>query len=650
MSLRDTVQNPTLRGATLGFVTALVCIWLNQHPTIRQLENWALDSCFVVRQTPKVPPGTADIVIVAIDEKSLSEHPEPLVEWSPKFARVARHVLEGGAKAVGIDVLYHHDVRAPASRQANEPALEDVLIDYPQIVAPSWILPDRELHSAWAMRSPAPWYFEGDVNLTPDADRFVRAQMLRMTGQATRPSFALAVHGAAHNLSPEWFEQSTLTALDGTSVPLDRDERLTINYRGPAGTIPTYSFADVHSAASGKTTNKELPNWKDKIVLIGVTAESQGDRRATPFISQSLGSLTGFFSSQTPELMPGVEVHANTIATLEDEAFITTPWWLSTPLLLIVAGVGLGIGLVRSRLETGLLVTFAHHWLWKGLCIALFCWASWRVEFVAMLFLGAMLFAVVFTMRWRWIRRTLGMIKSEAIASALEADPAKLNLRGEQRVITVLFSDIRAFTTYSESHTPRETVTLLNEYFSVVVPLLEQHGGTVNQYVGDGLMVIFGAPRSSPDHARSAVRAAVAMVSAVHARQEHWEQLGAPRFRIGVGIHTGPAIVGTVGSPNRLDYSAIGDTVNTGARIESANKELGTEILISAQTLAQCAPAGEAFEQLIGPPRDLTVKGKVEPLVVHEVSLVESTANRAEAVLSRRKSARRVPAAQEVHP
>ena len=648
MSLRDTVQNPTLRGAILGFITALVCLWLNQQPTIRQLENWALDSCFVVRQGR---PAPASIVIIEIDDESLRQNQKPLLEWSPELALVAQHVLDGGAMAVGIDVLISQEVGElsnlqPASSGDYTP-LRKLAETYPQLVAPSWKLSDRELRSIWAQREYAPWYYQGDVNLTPDDDRFVREQQLVFgSGDSlvAHPSLALAVYAAAHQLPVDWSQGKGMSTARGTRIPVDVDQRLTINYRGPAGAIAQVSFDDV-------LAKREDVSWKDKIVLIGVTAQSQGDRRATPFISQSLGSLTGYFSRRPPELMPGVEVHANTIATLEDEAFITTPWWLSTPLLLIVFGVGLGIALVRSRLEAGLLMTFAHHWLWKVLCIALFYWASWRVEFVAMLFLGAMLFAVVFTMRWRWIRRTLGMIKSEAIASALEADPAKLNLRGEQRVITVLFSDIRAFTTYSESHTPRETVTLLNEYFSVVVPILEQHGGTVNQYVGDGLMVIFGAPRSSPDHARSAVRAAVAMVSAVHARQEHWERLGAPRFRIGVGIHTGPAIVGTVGSPNRLDYSAIGDTVNTGARIESANKELGTEILISAQTLAQCAPAGDALDQLIGPPRDLTVKGKIEPLVVHEVSLEVSPANLAEAVSPRRKLAqRRVPFAQEVRP
>ena len=118
------------------------------------------------------------------------------------------------------------------------------------------------------------------------------------------------------------------------------------------------------------------------------------------------------------------------------------------------------------------------------------------------------------------------------------------------------------------------------------MPAIEAEGGTVNQYIGDAVMVIFGAPQPQPDHALRAVRAAVEVVRRVHGLRDRWKELGAEEFRIGIGIHTGKAVVGTVGSPRRLDYTAIGDTVNTAARIESANKELQSEVLISQATFA----------------------------------------------------------------
>jgi adenylate cyclase len=208
------------------------------------------------------------------------------------------------------------------------------------------------------------------------------------------------------------------------------------------------------------------------------------------------------------------------------------------------------------------------------------------------------------------------MFKSEAVAKALEADPSKLDLKGEQREITVLFSDIRNFTSFSEGHPAEQVVRLLNEYFAAVVPVVESHGGVLNQYLGDGLMVLFGAPSLQDDHALRAVNAAVEMVDRVHAMHDRWRRLGANKFRIGVGVHTGGAVIGTIGSPRRIDYTAIGDTVNTASRIESGNKELGTEILLSEKTVE--ALPEDTRGRVIARSRlhRLTVKGKTESLVV----------------------------------
>jgi adenylate cyclase len=213
----------------------------------------------------------------------------------------------------------------------------------------------------------------------------------------------------------------------------------------------------------------------------------------------------------------------------------------------------------------------------------------------------------------------MGMVKSEAVARALEAGGAKLDLRGEHREITVLFCDIRNFTSFSEQHSAHEVVQLLNAFFAVAVPVIETEGGTVNQYIGDAVMVIFGAPRPQPDHARRAVRAAVEVVRRVHGMADRWKELGADEFRIGVGIHTGKAVVGTVGSPRRLDYTAIGDTVNTAARLESANKELQSEVLISQATFEALPEDEKRRITAIGEPKMLSVKGKQETLVVYSV-------------------------------
>ena len=342
------------------------------------------------------------------------------------------------------------------------------------------------------------------------------------------------------------------------------------------------------------------------------------DNSFTPYTTPSLFRLMRPTGDRPGALqMSGVEIHANVLATLLDRAFITTPWLLSAPLTLLIAGALLGTILARCSLEMGLLVAFIHHITWRVLVLCAFCWGNWRVEAVAMYALGVLLYGTLFALRWRWIRRMFGLVKSEAVARVLESRGARLDLRGTQRDVTVLFCDIRGFTTYSECHAAPEVVHLLNTFFTAAVPAMEAEGGTVNSYIGDAVMVLFSAPAEQPDHAARAVRAAIEVVRRVHAMAERWRELDAVDFRIGVGIHTGKVVVGTVGSPHRLDYTAIGDTVNTAARLESANKELHTEVLISQATF-EALPENERQRIAnLGPPRTLSVKGKQETLQVY---------------------------------
>jgi adenylate cyclase len=289
--------------------------------------------------------------------------------------------------------------------------------------------------------------------------------------------------------------------------------------------------------------------------------------------------------------------------------------------LLLSFGAVLGWAFARLTLTQGLLLAVAHHFAWKGLALAAFSLFAWRLHLTAMLLLGAVTYAAAFALRWRTLRRMFGLVKSEAIALALETDPHRLDAAGEEREVTVLFADIRSFTDFSERHTPREVVALLNAYFDAVVPLIEAEGGVIDKYMGDGIMALFGAPATLPDHALRAVRAAVVMVRRVHELKETWTRLGNPTLRIGVGVHTGKVVVGAIGSHGRLDYTAIGDTVNAASRIESENKPQGTEILISAETrrllvVGEVERLGFAAE-----PRRVHVKGKAEELLLYPMTV-----------------------------
>lgn len=622
LSHRLSFGSATWRGALTGVVCAVVCWCLSGTPIVRNLDNRELDGCFVFRGSRA---SAANVVIVTVDDESLQELDKPLLFFSPELAKVVGYLHDQGAASIGVDFLLSAREKTledlQPGRRGDLEVMGQAVGQAGSVVLPEWLTVGEEAIRPpfeWAVPSDRPWADLGFVDQTVDADACLRRQELRRRDGDLHACLALALLMKARGLSEEWLAAPELR-FDGEAVPVDAEGNLRINYVGPAGSIRTVSFRDVLAAAQGRAASA-MVDFKGAIVLISMTDASSKDISFTPYTSRSLWQLMRSDGERPAKLqMPGVEVHANVLATILDRAYITTPWFLATPLTLVIVGGVLGAILARCSLEMGALVTVMHHFAWRALATGMFCWANWRVEMMPMFVMGVLIYGTIFAMRWRWIRRMMGMVKSEAVARALEAGGAKLDLRGEQREITVLFCDIRNFTPFSERHSAHEVVRLLNAFFAAVVPAIEAEGGTVNAYIGDAVMVIFGAPQSQSDHALRAVRAAVEMVRRVHGMADRWKELGADNFRIGVGIHTGNAVVGTVGSPRRLDYTAIGDTVNTAARLESANKSLDSEILISQSTFVALPQDEQQRIAAFGEPQTLSVKGKQEALLVYAV-------------------------------
>ncbi len=614
------------RGAGIGILCALLCWCLNETPFLQALENWAFDGCFQFRGRRA---GAMDVVIVAVDEASLAEMQKPLMFFSPELAKVVTYLNEQGAASIGVDFLLPNSEKTMDFLLPGQPGSAETMGQAVgiagNVVLPEWFMDkDRPLRPPFEwydvhMPSRMPWADLGFVDFTVDSDSCLRRQLLRCENAGKlRPCMALALVAKARHFSQEWFAAEQL-AIDGIPIPLDEEGCLPINYVGPVGSIRKVSFREVLAAAvkGADATGALQTSFKNAVVLIGMEAGTFQDRYSTPYTYPSFWQWFRSGESQPARQMPGVEVHANIVATLLDRAFISRPWFLATPLMLLVVGGVLGALLARCSLELGALLMLAHHVAWRGLAVGAFCWGNWHLETAAMLVLGILLYGTIFAMRWRWIRRMMGMVKSEAVARAMETGGVKLDLRGEQRDITVLFCDIRNFTPFSEQHTPHEVVRLLNAFFAEAVPAFEAAGGTVNQYIGDAVMVIFGAPQPQADHALRAVRAAVEVVRRIHLLDERWKELGATEFKIGIGIHTGRAVVGTVGSPRRLDYTAIGDTVNTAARLESANKELKSELIVSQATFSLLPEEERQRFAAQSEQRSVAVKGKQEPLQVY---------------------------------
>jgi adenylate cyclase len=628
MHIRDLFKNPGWRGLLTGIICALIVWLLSLSSMMVGLEEWTRDASFIWRGKRST---TAKVVIIGLDEKSLEQlcRRKPESFLSPELAEIVTYAHKQGASAIGLDIMVPQEMFAlrdiaeeggagdarPMGRAVSEAG---------NVVLPCWPTPDGCL-------VPLPqWRFfqhESDrdsltdmafVNLLMDGDDFVRRQPLAMHAKLDEDGpevplvpFALAVYAVSRHAKIT-LNDVDQPLIDGQPIPTDSDGTMRINYVGPPRTFPHLSFQDVLEAAR---SGKPLPQLDGAVVLIGETAPSSHDDDATPYSNQH----ARWFPAKGSGRMAGTEIHANVLATIQDRAYIRTPWWLSSLPTLLLLGAVLGHAFARLSLGRGLLLAVAHHFGWKALALGAFVWLNWSVPVAAMLLMGAILYGVTFTLRWLVVRDMFGRFKSQAIVRELEANPARMTPGGDERVLTVLFADVRDFTTFSETHPAQQVVKLLNTYFNLVVPAIEAHGGTLNQYMGDGVMVLFGAPDPYPDHAERAVRAAREMVRLVQAHMKTWAELGLPDMRIGAGINTGKAVVGVVGSRNRLDYTAIGDTTNTAARIEAQNKAFGTQILISATTRA--ALGDEKAKQLGCDPqgREAHLKGKRDVLMLYEV-------------------------------
>lgn len=618
------------RGVLLGLAAAAAAWAVTSAPFTRGVEDWVLDGMFFYRGAR---PTAARVVIVGLDEASLRELKDPTSYISPKLAKVTKHALDQGAAAVGLDLVVpedRSDVPEINGRGAvgDAWALGEVVTQSGRVVLPvrgteaGPLLPVRQWWLTKRLLRPERTDF-GFTDLDEDGDQFVRRQRLLIgEGDDPVPHFALALYARSRGEDVDRDPATGAPRVGGRRVPVDPDGRIRINYVGPPGSFPVVPFKDALAAAE---SGGRLPlDVRGAVVIVGVTARSMHDYHSTPYANH----YARYESSPAPGRMAGAELHAHVLATLADGAYVWTPWWLATAPLLAVWGAVLGTAFARLSLEAGFLLAVAHHFAWKGLAFGLFAAAGLRVEVTAVLLLGVLAYAAAFALRWRVLRRMFGVVKSEAVARALEADPGRLDPGGEERVVTVLFADVRNFTDFSERHAAAEVVTLLNAYFAAVVPCIEAEGGTVVSYMGDGIMAVFGAPASQPDHPLRGVRAAAAMLRAVHARRAEWAALDRAGvwaekggLRIGIGVHTGPVVVGAIGSRGRLDYTAIGDVVNAAARLEGANKDLGTECLVSAETLGRLAAADREGPGLAAEGVDVSVKGKAGKLRVYPLTV-----------------------------
>ena len=448
------------------------------------------------------------------------------------------------------------------------------------------------------------------------------------TGDRAMPSLGLAAALSAAGVPPSDVKvNGTTLSIGDRHMPLEwrhvdnPEGRYSylwglINFRGPAfladlksRPYPTYSFFDLlyseEQLVSEKKPDVDPSVFRDKIVFVGTSASGLHDAFETPFAGGE---------------MPGIQVHASVADDFLSNRFMR-PESRGVRFALVIA-LGVGVGLIATLIPAWW-ATAAFALIIAALVFvatrqfAAGAWINITQPTLAssLALFGGVGYQYFFEGREkRKMKRLFGQYVSKDVYEQLVAHPDLARLGGQRREMTVLFSDIRGFTTVSERGQPEEIVAILNEYFTRMVEIVFAHKGTLDKFVGDMVMALFGAPLDDPRHAEHAVDAALQMIRELNRLNEKWAAEGRPELDIGIGISTGPMIAGNIGSEAIMSYTVIGDAVNLGARLESLNKEYGTRIIISEAT-RDVLPDRYLFRPL----GDVVVKGKTRPVAIFEV-------------------------------
>ena len=645
-------------GVGIGAAVGLTVWGLSALGAFDALENGAFD----LRARALSDPADADssIVIVAIDDNSIEAMRSELDRWPwPRAAQgqIATYLTAAGARLVVFDIGFpERDLARP---QSDSLFAEDIAASG-RVVLPMTVesgdsagaarwerslgLEERralmERHAIGgagvadlrdrAFATPADPLFlrgaaaTGTIIHHPDADGVTRRSVPAYASQGRLyPNIALA---AARALEPERWGSSVsslgrdaLLLENGTRLPLD-DGTLILQWHGryADGGDGTYRIIEARDVIASyaqllrgertpETTDVPFAEVRDKVVFVAPTAGGTFETRPTPLAPND----------------PGVMIHATTLDNYLNDGFVSRASGLMNAMLTIAPAIATGLIVTgASSVALGSAATVVILLLLAGLSALAYHNAVW-IDLAAPLFATALSFALVMAANYftegRERRRTKQLFSryvSPVYVSQLVDHYQELKLGGERVPLTLLFSDIRGFTSMSEKLPAEQVVRILNEYLDRMAEIVFRNGGTLDKFIGDAVMAFWGAPIPVADHARRAVDTALEMMDELGALNRKWAAEGVDQaLDIGIGVNTGEAVVGNIGSEtHKLDYTAIGDTVNLASRLEGLNKNYGTNIIVSQTTKDAVGDAYE-FRAL----EDVKVKGKEQAVKIHEL-------------------------------
>jgi adenylate cyclase len=632
-------------------VSSFVYAYIYYPTYFNTFNNKIIDTYFNIRGVKEV---SNDVVIVDLDEKALSE----LGQWPwqrVKVSTILQNLTEAGAGIIGMDIVFaEKDNSSPknvsdflsqmgveldlntdfkdldydailADTIAHTPTIvghvfemekgkrdsEDIFINIPATYIESnmkndlLVKPESALLNIPILQDNA--FSSGYFNIQPDLDGITRnASILMKYKDDIYPSISFEMYRIFSQQDKVEIIHNDIgiagVLVGENFIPTDRYGRVFINHHGPSKTFKYISASDVYF---GTFDPKDV---EGKFILIGTSATGLLDVRATPFDS----------------LIPGVEIHANIIESLLNQDYITRLSWAEEADLMMIIGLGLLAGIIFSF--TGPILTFIvalslvggvfgftyHMFVNEGILINVI------FPLLALVTVTFSSIIVSYFLEMRQKEMIKGKFASK-VSKAVMEDIIKSSdgdvLAGKEKEVTIFFSDVRGFTSISEAMpSAHHLIQYLNQYMDPMVEIILETNGTIDKFIGDAIMAYWNAPQDVPDHADKALQATIAQLRGLVPLNEKLAAEGKPPIDIGIGLNTGVATVGEMGSTGRSDYTVIGDPINLGSRLESLCKSYGARIIMSEFTKDKLTGTYMVKELDM-----VRVKGKKEPVTIYEV-------------------------------
>ena len=654
MSAQMSIRQRFVRGLLIGLISAglALAFWHLGWLTTWEAKTWDWRAQLFARPVK----ATDDIVLILLDQNSLDwAKEENGLSWPwPRevYGAIVSYCKRNGARALAFDVLFTEHSKYGVDDDA---AFGDAIADLGRFAAAVFLGTQSGSQTGWPPNIDPPRIkavlpagepiethlktitygratlpidpvarnaaMLSNVHLDPDPDGiYRRVRLFSRFDKAMLPSLGLGTYLAAHPQTTLKIETNRMVVGDKT-VPIDKEFNTILRYRGPAGTHKAYSAgavlqSEIRILSGEAPTIRDPSAFKDKYVLFGFSAPGLYDLRSTP--------VGGVY--------PGVEIQATMLDNFLEGDFIQAfpaPGTYALVILLSFVSALLVLHFSKPLLSVpiGLIFISIPILLALGAYVKGF-WLPLAVQESGVA--GSILIALLFNYategrQKRFIKGAFKQYLSPAVIDQLIQHPERLKLGGERRTLSIFFSDLQGFTTISEGLTPEELTQLLNEYLTEMTEIIQDEGGTVDKYEGDAIIAFWNAPIEVPEHGLRAVRAALrCQAKLAEMRPQVKERIGKDMY-MRIGLNTGPAVVGNLGSHTRFDYTMLGDSVNLAARLEGANKAFGTYNMISDSTREMI---GDTFA--VRELARLAVVGRKEPVTVYEPMFTEEYNRRQE--------------------